>query len=96
MNVVDTKNVLSASATVTVSWKCFLVKLYGDDSEEAELLRNFRDNVLSETPEGRGLIKLYYQLSPVIVTLMEADEEFKTDAKEMIDEILPLIGGKSK
>ena len=52
--------------------------------------------MLSKTPEGRGLIKLYYQLSPVIVTIMEADEEFKTEAKKMIDEILPLIEGKAK
>ena len=57
-------------------------------------MRNFRDNVLSQIPEGKELIKLYYQWSPFIVRAMEADEEFKEEIKEMIDGILPLIREK--
>jgi len=57
-------------------------------------MRNFRDNILSKTPEGRELIKLYYQWSPAIVKAMEEDEEFKGDVKEMIDGVLPLIEGE--
>jgi hypothetical protein len=63
----------------------------GEDAEEAELLRHFRDNTLSKTAEGQKLIKLYYQWSPVIVKAMENDEEFKEEVKDMIDEVLPLI-----
>jgi len=37
------------------------------------------------------LVKLYYQLSPVIVKAMEKDEEFKEELKEMIDGVLGLI-----
>ncbi len=33
----------------------------GEDSEETELLRYFRDEVLKKTAEGREIIKLYYQ-----------------------------------
>jgi hypothetical protein len=50
-----------------------------------------RDEVLSQTPEGQELIRLYYEWSPVIVKAMEEDEEFKTDVKEMVDEVLLLI-----
>jgi len=70
---------------------CIAEELYGEHSEEAELLRHFRDNVLSQTPVGQEIIKLYYQWSPVIVKAMEEDEEFKEEAKEMIDGILTLI-----
>ena len=82
---------ISAEATISVSWRCLLLPLYGENSEETELLRNFRDNVLSKTPEGQELIRLYYEWSPTIVKVMEKDEEFKKQVKEMVDGILPLI-----
>ncbi len=65
--------------------------VYGEYSEEALSLRAFRDNVLSQTPEGKELIRLYYQWSPTIVNTMEEDEEFKEEVKEVIDGVLPLI-----
>jgi hypothetical protein len=72
---------------------CLSLKIYGEYSEEVELLRYIRDNILNKTPEGRELIKLYYQWSPLIVKAMEEDEEFKEDVKEVIDEVLGLVGG---
>ena len=71
--------------------QCITKEIYGEHSEETELLRHFRDNVLSKIPEGQELIELYYQWSPVIVKAMEEDEEFKEQVKEMIDGILLLI-----
>ena len=70
---------------------CPIIQIYGEHSTETELLRSIRDNVFSKTQEGQELIKLYYQWSPVIVRAMEADEDFKQEVKEMVDEILPLI-----
>ena len=70
---------------------CPARQIYGDNSEKTQLLRYFRDSVLSKTPEGQEIIKLYYQWSPVIVKTMEEDEEFKEDVKELIDGILLLI-----
>ena len=70
---------------------CPSESLYGEHSSEVNLLRAFRNNALSKTREGRELIKLYYQLSPIIVNAMEADEDFKQEVKEMIDEVLLLI-----
>ena len=70
---------------------CTAEMIYGEDSEEVELLRCLRDNVLRQSPEGREIIKLYYQWSPAIVKAMEEDEEFREDVKEMIDGVLALI-----
>ena len=71
--------------------RCLAQSIYGADSEEVQVLRYFRDNVLSKSPEGKELIKLYYQWSPIIVMAMEADEEFKQEVKEMVDEVLGVI-----
>ena len=79
------------TTTTTGSGGCFSELLYGEYSKEAELLRYFRDDVLGKTPEGQEIIRLYYQLSPVIVKAMEKDKQFKEEMKEMIDGILPLI-----
>jgi hypothetical protein len=79
------------SGTTTTVEPCISEAIYGENSEETELLRYIRDNVLSQTPEGQEIIRLYYELSPVIVKAMEEDEGFKEQVKEMIDGILPLI-----
>jgi hypothetical protein len=70
---------------------CALISMYGEDSEEVKLLRKFRDEVLSDTPEGQKIIKLYYGWSPVIVNMMKGDESLKDEIKSMINGILPLI-----
>jgi hypothetical protein len=74
--------------------ECPSLALYGEYSEEVELLRDYRDEVLSQTPVGQGIIKLYYQLSPAIVKAMEKDEEFREELKEMMDGVLELVGGE--
>ncbi len=75
---------------------CLALQIYGEDSEETELLRNFRDNVLSKTPTGQEIIRLYYEWSPVIVRVLAEDGAFKEDVKETIDRILPLIERETK
>ncbi len=47
--------------------------------------------MLKRTPEGRDIIRLYYEWSPAIVKAMEEDEGFKAELKEMMDGILPII-----
>ena len=54
-------------------------------------MRDLRDNVLTETTEGQELIRLYYEWSPVIVEMVNEDEELRAQVKEMIDGILGLI-----
>jgi hypothetical protein len=82
-----------AITTTTTPQPCASELIYGAHSEQTELLRYFRDNVLTQTPEGQEIIRLYYELSPMIVQMMNEDEEFREEAKEMIDGVLPLIRG---
>ena len=80
--------------TTTSAPSCLSELIYGGHSEETELLRYLRDNVLSQTPEGQEIIRLYYRWSSVIVKAMGENEEFKEDVKEIIDGILSLTEGK--
>jgi hypothetical protein len=73
---------------------CPVIAIYGNQSEEARLLRSLRDHVLKQTAEGQELIKLYYIWSPVIVKAMEEHEEFKGEVKELIDGMLPMVERK--
>jgi len=59
-------------------------------SEQAQVLRGFRDTVLSKTPEGQELIKIYYYWSPAIVDIM-ADEKIKAGFKTILDAMMPFI-----
>lgn len=81
----------SYTVTVRQSTTCPSEEIFGEYSEKTALLRDFRDNVLSNTPEGQEIIRLYYEWSPLIVKAMEEDEEFREEVKEIIDEILPFI-----
>ncbi len=75
---------------------CPIKEIFGTYSEETQLLRYFRDDVLSKTPEGQEVIRLYYAWSPAIVKTMEEDEEFREEVKEMIDEVFLLMGYQDK
>ena len=80
------------STTTTMRERlCLLEQIYDKDSEAVEFLRKFRDAVLTQTPEGKKLIKLYYQWSPVIIKTMREDEEFKEEVKEIVDEFMQMI-----
>lgn len=94
LTTTTSKDITNSSTTSTSSKSCGVKELYGEYSKETELLRYIRDNVLSQTPEGKELIKLYYQWSPAIVKAMEKDEEFKEEVKEMFDGVLDVVGGE--
>jgi len=85
-----TTTVSPSTTTTTSSGPCTAEKVYGMYSKEAELLRFFRDEVLNHSSEGREIIRLYYELSPVIVRAIDRDSEFKEKVRELFDGILPL------
>jgi hypothetical protein len=71
--------------------RCPIVQLYGENAEEVLLLRNFRDRVLSASPAGKELIRLYYAVSPVIVKAMVLDKEFKQTVEGMVEGVLAVV-----
>ena len=83
----------TAASTSTVPPKppCPAEEIFGEASDEAALLRNLRDTLVSTTPEGRELIKLYYLWSPLIVSAMREDEHFKKRIQELLEEIVQTL-----
>jgi len=85
------KKVLISATVDGVHYGCPANFALEGDSNDLNTLRKFRDEVLSKTPVGQEIIKLYYELSPVIVKAMTEDKEFREEVKDMIDGILPLV-----
>lgn len=71
---------------------CIAEQIYGENSNVLETLRYLRDNLLNKTPGGKELIRVYYQLSPVIVKMLKEDEVFKAKVKGIIDGVVEVIG----
>jgi len=75
---------------------CPAEAVYGENSEEVLLLRDFRDSVLHKTAEGRKVIALYYALSPVLVSMLAEDAELKNRLRAVIDRVLPELKEKMR
>jgi hypothetical protein len=98
-SVVDTANklvvfktqVLGLFQAVAVESGCPVEQIYGTHSEEVALLRAFRDTILSKTPAGQRVIKIYYDWSPAITEAVAKDKAFKEEIKRMIDPVVGLI-----
>ena len=88
---IGTDTTTSSSTTTTSSLTCLSEEIYGEHSSETEFLRYLRDNILSKTPEGREIIRLYYKWSPAVIRSMEKDEKFKEEVKQIFDGILQLL-----
>ena len=73
---------------------CAASVLLGESDPRIDVLRQFRDTVLKNSPEGREIIRLYYWWGPVIVQAIEEDEEFKELVIEMVDRVLGVIRGE--
>jgi hypothetical protein len=92
VRVIDHSNGgISAQAYVKVFSGCPATQLYGENAEEVQLLRKFRDDVVSTTPEGAYLVTLYYQWGPMLSAAMEKNKAFKAEMKKLVDTFLPVI-----
>ena len=92
--VTTSTTTISTTTTTIRSGPCAAEAIYGENAEETELLRKYRDNVLSKTPEGQELIETYYKLSPTATMLLKHRPLLKNRAKTIIEGMLPGIRKK--
>lgn len=68
----------------------------GDDCRELCMLRQYRDDVLASTPEGRRLVEEYYDVAPTIVSRInrqkDADEIYEEIYRTYLRRCIDLIG----
>ena len=55
------------------------------------ILRHFRNSVLSKTLKGLSLIKLYYKHSPEVTTIIESDTDLRSRASGALNELVNII-----
>jgi hypothetical protein len=84
----------STTTTTISSDPCAAESIYGEQSEQTELLRKYRDEVLSKTSQGQKIIKTYYAFSPAITKMLEQRPLLKEKTKVFIDSLLPGIRKK--
>ncbi len=58
-------------------------------SEALEVLRLFRDDVLSESPDGRHFIKLYYKYSAEVSRIIFEDASLRQEIQVVLNDIMP-------
>jgi len=91
---ISTSIIASTSTTTAVITICVIEEIYDKDSKEVQMLKFYRDTILSTTPEGQELIRLYYEWSPAIVKAMEEDKVVKEKMKEVVDGMVELTRGE--
>ena len=66
---------------------CYIATMaYGDyEHPQVLILRDFRDNVLSETALGRTFIKVYYKYSPLLVEKLKNKKRINNTIRELLD-----------
>ena len=82
---------VNTSTTTQPLSLCLAEKIYGEHADETALLRLVRDELLSTTPEGQALIRLYYQWDALLAQVIGDNEGIREEVKELIDEILPVF-----
>ncbi len=65
--------------------------IYGPGSSEAGLFRELRDRVVTGSLAGTALVRLYYQLSPVISESVNNHEKVQTAARQLLDPIVSIL-----
>jgi len=80
-----------ATVTITIGKQCPMVKLYGEDSAQVELLRRYRDEVLEQTATGGLVASLYYKLAPLAEKMIDNSPYLRQTAKRLVDMLLPAI-----
>ena len=72
---------------------CYTATVAYDDplAEEVEILRDFRDDVMAQTPSGRHLIELYYQHGPTLALLAMEHPELRATIKIGLDHLVRLL-----
>jgi hypothetical protein len=69
---------------------CPISIIFEEDHHQQELLKEFRDVVLTQHEKGGNYTKLYYLHSPEITLIILTNNEVKTHAQKVLSEMLPI------
>jgi len=88
---VDAAGTGKSYGPLAVAISCPVARVYGERSAETMLLRQYRDEVLSQSRSGRALISVYESVSTTILKLMKkfpaAEATFKKVVEVLVERI---------
>ena len=89
------QNIQIGSYTSISVPSCYIAThIFGANSQEVMFLRKWRDRVLNTSSLGRLFVKLYYVLSPVLLTCLGNNKKFSQKAKQLLGCVLKGLGFK--
>ena len=86
---------LSGEPTLIVDYEpklCPAGVIFENEPATLDLLRRFRDEVMSTTPEGRQWTVFYYRHADEIAGLLEKSPELRRQSRAALERLLPNIG----
>lgn len=78
----------TSSSTCYLTSACVYAKGLADDCYELETLRKYRDTWLKSQTEGESLIKMYYEVAPKIVSVINDREDRKMIYEMIYDKMV--------
>ena len=88
------QNLTISNYLILSSPRCFVAThVYGQDSEEVALLRQFRVEVLLDRWRLVRLVELYYRISPSLIRQFGGNHQFTSICRKLLDQ---LVGRLSK
>jgi len=73
----------------TTEW-CPLALVFEEDYHQQELLKEFRDVILTQHEKGKYYTKRYYLHSPEITLILLSDNDIRKHAQKIFSEIIPI------
>ena len=72
---------------------CIVVAMHGDNSKEAEVLREFRDRYLQRFPGGKKLMNFYYWVSPRVVPIFRQNRYLNLAVSRSLTALTRFLSG---
>jgi hypothetical protein len=75
---------------------CILASaIFGEEALEVNALRNWRDQSLSHNIWGRGFIRVYYQMGPIVLPAIKRSPQLQAGVKLLVNKILRHLANQS-
>jgi hypothetical protein len=82
---VDFLNIISGRTA------CLAANLLGKEDSRLDIVRQFRDEALSEISMGNKFIEFYYRNSDGIIAVLDKNPTIKESAKKVLEVLVPII-----
>ena len=77
----------------SIDGRCFVASFaFGADAPRVAALRSYRDEVLGASFAGRGVIRVYYALSPLLVAALRLHPKGRVLARLMVMKACAYLG----